>query len=69
MMPGNNYRRVVTLDANARLTSVGRPVTVAGFGFGNKQIFHDHLALGRGTHEDVRAVLASALRKPALRKR
>jgi DNA helicase-2/ATP-dependent DNA helicase PcrA len=42
-------------------------VTVPGFGFGNKQVFHDHLALGRCTHEDVRGVLNSALRKPALR--
>lgn len=67
LMPGSNYRRVATLDANARLTSVGCRVTEPGFGFGNKQIFHDHLALGRCTHDDVRAVLESALRKPALK--
>jgi DNA helicase-2/ATP-dependent DNA helicase PcrA len=67
LVPGNNYRRAAALDANARLTSVGRPVTTPGFGFGNKQVFHDHLALGRCTHEDVRSVLASALRKPNLK--
>lgn len=67
LTPGNNYRRFAVVDANARLTSVGRPVTQAGFGFGNKQAFHNHLALGRCTHDDVRAVLTSALRRPPLK--
>lgn len=66
LTPSNSFRRVVTLDGNAQLTSVARRVTLPGLGFGNKGIFHGHLALGRCTHEDIRAVLASALRMPAL---
>ncbi|MGH3851732.1 MAG: hypothetical protein ACRDRT_18905, partial [Pseudonocardiaceae bacterium] len=46
LTPGNNYRRVATLDTNARLTCIGRSVTQPGFGFGNKQIYRDHLSLG-----------------------
>lgn len=67
LMPGNNFRRVATLDDDARLTSVGRRVVNARFGFGNKKAFHDWLALGRCTHQDVRDVLTAALRKDQLK--
>lgn len=64
---GNNYRRVATLDPAARVVSIGRRVIEPRFGFGNKQTFHDQLARGRGTHEDVRDVLLGALRRDDLK--
>jgi DNA helicase-2/ATP-dependent DNA helicase PcrA len=64
---GNNYRRVATLDSSARVVSVGRQVVEPRLGFGNKQAFHDQLARGRGTHEDVRDVLFAALRRDDLK--
>jgi DNA helicase-2/ATP-dependent DNA helicase PcrA len=67
LVPGNNYRRIAVLDSNNRVTSEGRRVTVPGFGFGNKGAFHDQLALGRCTHDDVRTVLISVLRKQPLK--
>ena len=67
LVPGNNFRRVAALDTDAQLTSVGRRVVNARFGFGNKQAFHDWLGVGRCTHEDVRDVLTAALRNDRVR--
>jgi DNA helicase-2/ATP-dependent DNA helicase PcrA len=39
------------------------------FGFGNRVSFEEHLANGFCTHDDLRAVLAGALRNPHLRGR
>jgi DNA helicase-2/ATP-dependent DNA helicase PcrA len=61
-LPAGSYRRVCALDANRTVTSVGVLVQEARPGFGNRGTFEQHLATGRCTHEDVRAVLSSALR-------
>jgi DNA helicase-2/ATP-dependent DNA helicase PcrA len=67
LTPGRNYRRVATLVTSRRVGSVGMAVTKPGLGFGNVRDFHDQLSSGRCTHEDVRAVLSSALRKDDLK--
>ena len=61
------YRRIVTLDDNACLTSSSQRVLKDQFGFGNKDQFHSHLRLGRCTHEDMRSVLAATLQVDRLR--
>jgi len=66
-LPAGSYRRNCTVNANRTVTSTGVPVQNARFGFGNRAAFEQHLASGRCTHEDVRAVLSSALRVPDLR--
>lgn len=66
---GNNFRRVAVLDAKEQVTSVGRPVRESALGFGNKDKFHEHLGKGRCTHEDVRTVLNSTLRRDHLREK
>ena len=66
---GNNYRRVVTLDDDNLLTSVGCEVSTAQFGFGDKLAFHKQLESGRCTHEDMRNVLTAALQRDDLRSR
>ena len=61
LRPGGNYRRVVTLDHKAKVTTKGERVTAPGFGFGSRDDLHNHLGLSRCTHEDVRSVLRAAL--------
>ncbi|HSH62480.1 MAG TPA: UvrD-helicase domain-containing protein [Acidimicrobiales bacterium] len=62
-----SFRRVAAIDASGVVTSVGRPMGDGGLGIGSRGDFHLHLDAGRCTHEDVRAVLAAALRMPAMR--
>jgi DNA helicase-2/ATP-dependent DNA helicase PcrA len=61
-LPIGSYRRVCAVDANRSVTSTGLHVQEARFGFGNRATFEQHLATGLCTHDDVRAVLSSALR-------
>ena len=61
-LPAGSYRRNCTVNANRTVTSTGVLVQNARFGFGNRAAFEQHPASGRCTHEDVRAVLSSALR-------
>jgi DNA helicase-2/ATP-dependent DNA helicase PcrA len=66
-LPTGSYRRICTVAANRTVTSTGVPVQDARLGFGNRAAFEQHLASGRCTHEDVRAILSSALRVLDLR--
>lgn len=65
LRPGN-YLRVCDLEGNGQVISKGVRVVGARFGFGNRQVFEDHLAQGLCTHEEVRSVLAAALSTPSL---
>ena len=64
---GHNYRRVVTLDAHAMVSSISQQVVTASFGFGSKEKFHAQLECGRCTHVEVRAVLTAVLDRTELR--
>lgn len=66
-LPVGSYRRNCVVDANRTVTSTSVAVQSPRFGFGNRAAFEQHLANGRCTHEDVRAVLSSALRVLDLR--
>ena len=55
-----NFRRVATIE-NRVVTSIGARVSEARLGIGSRDDFHQHLAAGRCTHEEVRQVVAAAL--------
>ena len=60
-----NFRRVATIQ-NGVVTSIGARVNVARLGVGSREDFHQLLAAGRCTHEEVRQVVAAALQIPEL---
>jgi DNA helicase-2/ATP-dependent DNA helicase PcrA len=62
-----SFRRVAAIAASGTVTSAGRRVLNPRLGIGNRDDFHRHLDVGRCTHEEVRDVLAAALRVPARR--
>jgi len=66
-LEAGSHRRVVTVSRLAMITSLGRRLREPQMGFGSVKDFHDHLGGGRCTHEEVRHVVTSALRQPALR--
>lgn len=55
-----NFRRVATIE-NGVVTSAGAPVNVPRLGIGSRDDFHQHLAAGRCTHDEVRQVVAAAM--------
>jgi len=63
----SGYRRVATIDQLGNVTSTSRRMSEPGLGIGSRDDFHRHLEAGRCTHEEVRDVLAAALRVPAMR--
>lgn len=62
-----SYRRVATVGATGLVTSTGRRVVSPRTGIGSRDDFHRHLQVGRCTHEEVRDVLAAALRNATRR--